>query len=124
MGQRTERRRSRSTNVTEALHFQLRRSAELAGVRSILLADGDGLVLAASRPDPEGEEVAAVARFLGRSGGHEGPLPSASGPRHVSVHRFGHGRSSLYLCAIGGRSAVRGIEIHRAIRGIERILGS
>jgi hypothetical protein len=121
--QRTERRTSRSPNVTEALRLQLRRSATLSGARSMVLADDDGLVLASSRPDPAADEVAAVARFLGTSGTHEGPLPCAAGPEHVSVHRFGRGRARLYLCALGGRAEVRAVEIHRAIRGIERILG-
>ncbi len=120
--QRTERRTSRSPNVTEALRLQLRRSAHLSGASSMVLADDDGLVLASSRNDAVAEEVAAVARFLGSSGTHEGPLPSSAGPQHVSVHRFGRSPARLYLCALGGRAEVRAVEIHRAIRGIERIL--
>jgi hypothetical protein len=120
--QRVERRASRSANLTEALRLQLRRSASLAGIQSLALADRDGLVLASSRPDPMCEEIAAVCRFLGSAGTYEGPLPAASGRVHASVHRFGRGPTSLYLCAVGGRTAVRGVEIHRAIRGIERIL--
>jgi hypothetical protein len=123
MPQRTERRTQRSQNVTEALRLQLRRSADLAGIRTLAVADRDGLVLASSRPDDVCDEVAAVARFLGRSGTYEGPLPSPVGSFQASVHRFGRGATSLYLCAVGGRAAVRGVEIHRAIRGVERILG-
>jgi len=122
MPERAERRRKRSPNITQALRNQLQRSADLAGIHALALADRDGLVLASSKSDDRCEEVAAVARFLGGSGTYEGPLPSAHGAFHASVHRFGRGATSLYLCAVGGRPAVRGVEIHRAIRGIERIL--
>jgi hypothetical protein len=118
-----DRRQRRSLDTTQALALQLRACCEDARLDAMVLADEDGLCLAAAGPETTCQEVAATLPVLGRKAGDfTGVLLAAGRALETMVHRFRCDESSLYLCAIGGDESLRARQIARSIGGVTRIL--
>jgi hypothetical protein len=104
----TERRRRRGDTLEDALNFQLAACVEDEGLAAMVLADSNGLPLAAWGHSETCEEAAALAPFE----------QGAEGRRRV---RFGG--HELYLCAVGGNEIGRRRSLDRSATGVSRILG-
>jgi hypothetical protein len=115
-----ERRRKRSTFTSLSLQYWLYAIAQRKHLFALVLADSAGLLVAASIPGPEAEELAAIAPLLGRNNKSEIILTENS-EVPVVIHKLTLGSSPLLLCAIG--DAQRGKEgVRLAEEGIHRIL--
>jgi hypothetical protein len=118
-----DRRRRRSRDVSEALRNQLDACREDAALEAMVLADEDGLCLAAAGPGQTCGELAATVPLLGRKAGDfQGVLLSDRGGKQMMVQRFRIDASELYLCAIGGDDDQRARQIARSMCGVSRIL--
>jgi hypothetical protein len=119
-----ERRRQRSTILSTALRYQLEACAERAGLRAMLLASHDGLLVASSPwKDEYGEEIAARIggvhphQFVVRHVQEQGIPPSTIAARGFEVDG-----QRLVMCAVGNASASAVDEIYQAMGGVSRIL--
>jgi hypothetical protein len=120
-----DRRRKRANDVALALRYQLDACRSQAEMEALVLADEDGLCLAASGPLETCHEVAAVLPFLGRRRRNfSGTVLSARGGLRVLVRAFDFGGQELYACAIGGDEAQRSEELERSVTGVTRILAA
>lgn len=120
-----DRRRKRASDVALALRYQLDASRSLVHMEALVVADEDGLCLAASGPLDTCHEVAAVLPFLGRRRPtFQGTVLSAKGGLRVLVRAFDFGGQSLYACAIGGDESQRAAELERSVTGVTRILAA
>lgn len=125
MSKLPDRRRRRSHDAFEAIGFQLQACTEDAGLDAMVVADEDGLCLAAAGPADRCGEIAAHLPILGRQpGGFRGVLLADDGGIPADVQRFLIDGSELYVCAIGGDEDLRARQIARSIRGCARILAS
>ncbi len=106
-----DRRQHRSADPICALTMQLDAVRTQAQLRMIVVADGSGLLLAASGDPEECEEVAALA-----------PLGEQQRSSGVTTLRIASG--SLYLCADGPNidSAEHEAWLQKTAQGVERIL--
>jgi hypothetical protein len=121
----TDRRRKRANDVALALRYQLDTCRGQAAMDALVVADEDGLCLAASGPLDTCHEVAAVLPFLGpRRHAFQGTVPSTKGGLQVLVQAFQFGGQELYACAIGGREEHRARELDRSVAGVSRILAA
>ena len=119
------RRNRRSSEIYQALSYQLRSCREDAQLDAIVLADEDGICLASAGPADTCEGVAATLPILGRKAGDfDGVLLAPSGGLKALVQRFRIDSSELYLCAIGGDDDLRARQIARSITGVSRILAA
>jgi len=105
-----ERRRRRGETLDEALKFQLAACAEDEGLAAMVLADDEGLCVAAWGDSGICEEVASRA-------------PLAPGDDSTDAHKLWFGQIELYLCAVGGESQARKRSLERSASGVSRILG-
>ena len=120
-----DRRRKRANDVALALRYQLDSCRDQAGMDALVVADEDGLCLAASGPLETCHEVAAVLPFLGRKRrDFQGTVLSGRGGLRVLVRSFDFGGQELYCCAIGGREEHRAEELDRSVNGVTRILAA
>jgi hypothetical protein len=120
-----ERRRRRSDNTTEALRYQLAASREASAVAAMVLADEDGLCLAASGDGGTCDEVAARLTQIGaRARDFAGTVFAARQAWGVELRRIAVGTDELFLCAVGGDPAARRSAVDRSAGGVARILGS
>ncbi|MBI2892375.1 MAG: hypothetical protein HYY06_02405 [Deltaproteobacteria bacterium] len=120
-----ERRRRRTLDVALALRYQLDACRGTADMEALVVADEDGLCLAASGPAETCHEVAAVLPFLGgRRGDFRGTVLSARGGMRVLVRTVEFGASELYVCAVGGTEERRAGELERSVLGVSRILAA
>jgi hypothetical protein len=120
-----DRRRKRAGDVALALRYQLDACRDGADLEAMVVADEDGLCLAASGPVDTCHEVAAVLPFLGRTQKEfEGTVLSERGGLRVHVRAFAFGGQELYACAIGGREDRRAQELERSVTGVARILAA
>ncbi len=144
-----DRRRRRSDDVSDALFYQLDACRSDAGLAAMILADWDGLCIAASAPQGDVDELAARAAMFGRRaevrdtadsagdcvdpGAEVGADPNAeididgelwtdSDRLPVHVRRFALGDTDLCLCAVGGSTGDRTQQIERSLMGVRRIL--
>jgi hypothetical protein len=120
-----ERRHRRSTDLGEALQFQLDACREAGALRAILVSDDMGLCLAESGAGHHQDELAARLPQTVRAG--IGSLPTALPAGFegaVALKRFSVGPSTLFVCAVGGRSEARDANLERAERGFQRILAA
>ena len=121
----SDRRRRRANDVALALRYQLDACRGESAMEALVVADEDGLCLAASGPLETCHEVAAVLPFLGRRRKHfQGTVLSAKGGLRVLVQAFDFGGQELYACAIGGDERRRGADLERSVAGVTRILAA
>jgi hypothetical protein len=100
-----DRRIRRGDTLEDALNYQLAACVEAEGLAALVLADADGLPLAAWGGSETCEEAAARA------------------PYRPESHRFHFGTHELYLCAVGGEELARRRSLERSQSGVSRILG-
>jgi hypothetical protein len=125
MAKNHERRLRRSANITEALNLQLAACCAGGRIEAMVLADGDGLALAASGDGYACDEIAGrMVRAGTRAGDFAGVIYGATQAWGVEMRRIHAGGDELYLCAVGGEPAVRRQQIDRSAGGVTRILGS
>ncbi|MBW2534940.1 MAG: hypothetical protein JRI55_25835 [Deltaproteobacteria bacterium] len=118
-----ERRKKRSEIVREALENQLEASATRAGFGSMVLADEQGLIVAAHKPTEELEEVAAISTGLTHAKQlWQGTVRTAFGGLRISVAKVQADFGYLYLCATGGLTSSVEKELVVSGRGVCRIL--
>ncbi len=110
-------------NITQALRYLVAAACAAGPLDAMVLADRDGLVLAAAGDRDACAEVAQrvasmaieLATFRGRVIGAEAAWP-------VAIRRAAVAGMGLYVAAVGGTSAVRDAQLARAVAGVERIL--
>jgi hypothetical protein len=120
-----DRRVRRSDRVDEALSYQLDACTERAGLDAMLLADGDGLLVAVSKSSAsDSEEIAAILPLLARGHDFTGNLVGHSGATcmEVAVSSFKAAASDLFLCALGGNDEMAFSQMELAKEGVGRIL--
>lgn len=119
----TERRTRRSDQHSKALYYQLEASRERATLEAMILADEDGLCVAASGDPATCEEFAVhTALVCEDAQSFAGTILAPARRWDVSMQRFDVEGVPLYLCAIGGDEAERAQEIARSMGGVSRIL--
>jgi hypothetical protein len=120
-----ERRRRRGTTVTQSLRYQLAACCEDGRIDAMVVADRDGLPLAASGDPYACEEVAARMALVGpRVGDFDGVL---LGPGHrwdVQMKRVVVEETELVVCAVGGTADARRRQVARGAEGAVRILAA
>lgn len=120
-----ERRRRRSHDTLEALTLQLEACRKAARLDGMVLADADGLLLAAAGDRAACDEIAAHLPLIGQKVGHfEGTL---LGPDHgwsIHMRRFKVGPAELYAAAIGAKDEGTDEIVNRGIGGAARILAA
>ena len=120
---KTERRRWRSSRPAEALRLQLSAARKDAGLDSLVLADQEGLCIAAAGAGWPHDEIAAYAAMVGaKVDNFEGTLYSHERCWNVRIRRFHAEGAPLLLCAVGGAGEPRAAGIQRSIGGVTRIL--
>ncbi|MEZ4403942.1 MAG: hypothetical protein R3B06_28215 [Kofleriaceae bacterium] len=102
----TERRRTRSTHLAQALDYQLAACRADAGLEAIVLGDDDGLVVAAAGPRDACAELAAVGTAAG------------------DACSFAIDGARMHVIARGGAPADRRRQLERAAAGAHRILAA
>jgi hypothetical protein len=120
-----ERRRRRSDLITQALTYQMLACCEDGRMHAMVVADEDGLPLAASGDAGACDEVAAsMAQVAARTDQFTGTL--YRGGRHwdVEMTRVSVDGSNLLVCGVGGSADQRGRQVARGARGTRRILGA
>jgi hypothetical protein len=120
-----DRRHRRSELITQALTFQLLACCEDGRMHAMVVADEDGLPLAASGDVQACDEVAAsMAQVAARTDAFSGTL--LRGGRHweVQMARLVVDGSPLVVCAVGGSTEQRGRQLARGTQGARRILGA
>ncbi len=107
-----------------ALDYQLQACAERAALTTMILADRDGLLVAASpKGEEKNEELAAILPMLIYGSNFAGMLLSKHpGGDQVVVSAFNAAGTDLYLCAIGDFGQQTYEEVTRAKEGVRRIL--
>lgn len=119
------RRQRRSDSHSEALFYQLEASCERAALEAMVLADADGLCVAASGDGEMCEEIAAHLPMVCDSVPvFDGSVRQTDDSRSVRMKRFAIDGSDLFLCAVGGNQAMRTFELNRAQAGVQRILAA
>lgn len=120
---RNERRRRRATITRKALEYQLLSCCEDGRIEAMVVADGDGLALAASGDTYACDEVAARMVLVGRRiNEFSGTLLGAGHAWHVQMRKIAFEGSELLVCAVGGTPEARTRQIKRGAEGALRIL--
>lgn len=122
-----ERRRRRSPDPLQALRYQLDETRRRGHFDGMVVADEDGLCLAASGETVACDEIAARLPLIARSLDYfEGLVRSPKARWPVRMSRIAIDKSRLFVCAIGGKqnepSARR--QLDRSARGATRILAT
>ena len=119
-----ERRSRRSKQLDLALGYQLQTCVERAGLNAMLLADQDGLLVAASTGAArEREEIAAILPLLARGQDFTGNLLGEGVACYkVAVSAFHTAGTDLFLCALGDNGDGTFAEMALAKAGLTRIL--
>ncbi len=117
-----ERRRRRSTRTSLAVRYQLEAVRERGEFPALVLADDQGLVVAAAGDPSLCEELAAHAPLISRATiSRSGMTPRLRGAE-VEVRPLHLPDGLLHLACVGGPSARDALLDHSA-RGVRRILG-
>jgi hypothetical protein len=119
-----ERRHKRSNDPLIALHHQLAHTRHEGGLEAVVVADGAGLVVAASGAWATCEELAAYAPILAQGQWREPGLYDTSRVAElrseVDVQPVDIDGQIVLLCSRGGRRAAAALD--RAAEGVARIL--
>lgn len=122
---KNERRLRRSHLKGPALSLQLQACTERSGVDAMILADGDGLVVASSAwNDDSTEQIAAQMANVGVHQFRVATLREGGLPRTVAARGFQAGEQELVVCAVGCPTERTLGELYAAIGGIQRILAA
>lgn len=120
-----ERRKRRTDLITQALTYQLLACCEDGEMQAMVVADEDGLPLAASGDRHTCEEVAASVAYIGaRTPSFGGTLLGAGQRWEVELTQVLVDGSPLVVCAIGGTAEQRRRQLARGAQGALRILGA
>jgi hypothetical protein len=118
-----ERRRRRASTITEALVYQLDACRTDGKIQAMVVADGDGLPLAASGDRYACDEVAARVVLVGpRIKAFDGVLLGDGERWDVQMTKVSVDGSELLVCAVGGTPQQRARQIKRGAAGAMRIL--
>ena len=121
---RQERRNNRSYNVQEALELQLAETARRGSFSSVMLAENQGIPVAAAGNIAANEEICALAPSLvpGKRL-WKGKIAIDNGPeKFVTIAPVKTEIGNLYLCGVGGDSSKVIAELLNTTHGINRIL--
>lgn len=120
-----ERRRRRTDLITQALTYQLLACCEDGKMQAMVVADEDGLPLAASGDRHTCDEIAASMVHIGaRTPSFGGTLLRAGHRWDVEMTQVVVDGSPLVVCAIGGTAEQRRRQVARGAQGTLRILGA
>jgi hypothetical protein len=120
-----DRRRRRATTITEALTYQLDACRRDGKISAMVVADGDGLALAASGDRYACDEVAARMVLVGpRIATFDGVLLGGGQRWDVQMKKVAVDGSELLVCAVGGSAVQRKRQIARGAAGALRILAT
>lgn len=122
---RKERRLRRATTVTLALSYQLDDCCRDGSIQAMVVADGDGLPLAAAGDSYACDEVAARMVLVGpRIREFDGTLLGAGTKWDVQMRKVDVDGSELLVCVVGGTAEQRKKQIARGSEGALRILAA
>jgi hypothetical protein len=120
-----ERRRRRAKTITLALSYQLDDCCKDGAIQAMVVADGDGLPLAAAGDVYACDEVAARMCHVGsRIQEFNGTLLNGASRWDVQMTKLQVDGSELLVCAVGGTAADRKKQIARGAAGALRILNA
>lgn len=121
----TERRRRRAESVTLALRYQLEACCEDGRIQAMVVADGDGLPLAASGDADACDEIAAKMAYVGaRTDEFSGILLGQGRHWNVQMKKVRVDHTDLLVCAVGGSAEARMDQVLRGASGALRILNA
>ena len=122
---RKERRRRRAQTTTLALSYQLDDCCRDGSIEAMVVADGDGLPLAAAGDIYACDEVAARMCSVGaKIREFNGTLMSGRTHWDVQMQKLDVDGSELLVCAVGGTAEARKKQIARGAAGALRILNA
>jgi hypothetical protein len=122
---RKERRRRRAKTITLALSYQLDDCCKDGSMQAMVVADGDGLPLAAAGDVYACDEVAARMCHVGsRIQEFNGTLLNGGTRWDVQMTKLQVDGSELLVCAVGGTAEARKKQIARGAAGALRILNA
>lgn len=122
---RKERRRRRADSITLALTYQLDACCQDGRIQAMVVADGDGLPLAASGDTFACDEVAARMVHVGaKIREFNGTLLDGGARWDVQMRKVTVDGSELLVCAVGGTAEQRKKQITRGAEGALRILNA
>ncbi len=122
---RKERRRRRAHTVTLALTYQLDDCCRDGKIQAMVVADGDGLPLAAAGDTYACDEVAARIVLVGpRIKSFDGTLLGGGSRWDVQMTKVKVDGSELLVCAVGGTPDQRKKQMTRGAAGAMRILAA
>lgn len=122
---RKERRRRRADSITLALTYQLDACCQDGRIQAMVVADGDGLPLAASGDTYACDEIAARMVHVGaKIREFNGTLLGAGARWDVQMKKVDVDGSELLVCAVGGTPEQRKKQITRGAEGALRILSA
>jgi len=120
-----ERRCRRGTTVTQSLRYQLAACCEDGRIDAMVVADRDGLPLAASGDPYACDEVAARMVLVGpRIREFDGVLLGSGHRWDVQMTKVSVEGTELLVCAVGGTAAARRSQLARGAAGAVRILAA
>jgi hypothetical protein len=120
-----ERRRRRASTATLALSYQLDDCCSDGNIEAMVVADGDGLPLAAAGDVYACDEVAARMVLVGaRIREFNGTLLGGGCRWDVQMTKVMIDGSELLVCAVGGTPEQRKRQIARGAAGALRILAA
>ena len=120
-----ERRRRRSELITQALNYQLAACCEDGRMQAMVVADADGLALAASGDAAACDEIAAsMVHVAARTDRFTGTLYRGGRQWEVQMAKVSIDGSELVVCAVGGSAEQRWRQVNRGAQGTRRILGA
>jgi hypothetical protein len=120
-----ERRRRRGTTVTQSLRYQLDACCEDGRIDAMVVADGNGLPLAASGDSYACDEVAArMVLVAPRIQEFNGVLFGPGQRWDVQMKKIDLHGDELLVCAVGGTAESRQRQIARGVAGASRILAA
>jgi len=114
-----ERRTRRSEQPGLALQYQIEHALREAGLKALVLADDEGLPVAAAGDPEVYSELAAVAPWAGPPPGRT--LPAALEGVGLAVRSFFARGASLHLAALGDAAGCDAA-LAGSLAGVERIL--
>ena len=122
---RKERRHRRAQTVTLALSYQLDDCCKDGEISAMVVADSDGLPLAAAGDSFTCDEVAARMVLVGpKISSFDGTLLGPGKQWDVQMTKVRIDGSELLVCAVGGTPAQRKRQIARGAAGALRILAA
>lgn len=120
-----ERRVRRAETITLALSYQLDDCCRDGGIQAMVVADGDGLPLAAAGDAYACDEVAAKMVHVGqRIREFNGTVLGTGTKWDVQMTKVEVDGSELLVCAVGGTPEQRKRQISRGAAGAVRILAA